>query len=280
MEQIQHPVLNKDFIEKRYAVIEDVYHIPVEDNPLQSELMVIGLCVSGKASFDYNMQPKQFVPHELAVTLPNTLITYSATSPDYHSILVIVSKPFYDELIHRTSFIDYKKYYYRPSCRLNEQQFGKIQDVLRVLKMVCDSDHPKRKETLENIFDLLFYTLTRYRGEEDTRSETEMRYEQLFNRFYDLLTVHYAAHHDISWYAGQLALTPKYFSNVIRQTTDKSAAEWIDIVLITQAKKLLRTRRELTIQQIAYELGFRENAAFCNFFKSHTGLRPKAYQQS
>lgn len=127
--------------------------------------------------------------------------------------------------------------------------------------------------------DLLFYTLTRYRGEEETKSETERRNEQLFSRFYDLLTIHYASHHDIGWYASQLSLSPKYFSLVIRKTTDRSAAEWIDVVIVMHAKRLLRSRHDFTIQQVAYELGFNENASFCRFFKDRTGLRPSEYRQ-
>ena len=60
--------------------------------------------------------------------------------------------------------------------------------------------------------------------------------------------------------------------------TGKSAADWIDVVLVMHAKKLLRTRLNLTVQQIAYELGFKENASFCRFFKDQTGLRPKQYR--
>ena len=276
---ISHPILNSAYIDAREVIVTEVKSLPAGENPFQSEAFVIGLCLAGHAQFEYNMEPKQFVPQELGVTLPNSLMAYSATSEDYHAVLVIISKRMFDELIHRTSFMDYKKYHYRPSCVLNDDQFGKMRAILRVLQIISDSEHPKRKETLENLLDLLFYTLTRYRGEEGTKSETEKRNEQLFSRFYDLLSVHYSAHHDIAWYADQLSLTPKYFSHVIRQTTDRSAAEWIDIVLVWHAKRLLRTRRDWTVQQVAYQLGFEENAAFCRFFKDQTSLRPSQYRE-
>lgn len=277
MEQ-EHPILNHAYIDARKVVVQEVQSMPAGENPLQSEALVIGLCLSGNATFEYNMEPKVFVPQEVGVTLPNSLMAYSATSDDYQALLVIVSKDFFNDLIRRTAFMDYKKYYYHPSCVLNGDQYEKIRSILRVLQIISDSEHPKRIETLENLLDILFYTLTRYRGEEGVKSESEKRSEQLFNRFYDLLTTYYAEHHEIGWYAAQLSLTPKYFSSVIRHTTDKSAAEWISIVLIMQAKKLLRTRRNWTVQQVAYELGFAENATFCRFFKDQTGQTPTRFR--
>lgn len=278
MDNKQHPIWNQEYIQRQSVIVTEVNHMPTGEVPFRSDALVVGLCLSGSADFIYNMEQKTFVPQELGVTLPNSLFTYSTVSPDYRTLLVIISKDFFNKFVQRSSFVDYKKYYYRPSCHLSDVQFDNIKAFLRVLHLVSASDHPKRREGMENILDLLFYTLTRYRGEEGVKSETETRNEQLFGRFYDLLTDNYALHHDTGWYADQLCLTPKYFSSVIRQTTDKSASEWIDIVLVMQAKKLLSTRRDLTVQQVAYELGFTETASFCRFFKAQTGLRPGEYR--
>ena len=141
-----------------------------------------------------------------------------------------------------------------------------------------DSEHPKRHETLANLLDILFYTLTRYRGEENLEKEVS-RTTHIFHSFYDLLIKNYHCQHKIDWYAKQLCLTPKYLSAIIRQITNKSAAKWIDEILILHAKRFLHTRRDLTVQQVAYELGFKENATFCRFFKDQTGLRPSEYRK-
>ncbi|MBQ7210237.1 MAG: AraC family transcriptional regulator [Paludibacteraceae bacterium] len=278
MEEKMHPIWNHEYIQRQGVIVTEVDNLPTEEMPFQSDALVIGLCLSGSADFTYNMVQTTFVSQELGVTLPNALFTHSTVSPDYRSLLVIISKEFFDEFVHRSSFMDYKKYYYSPACHLSDVQFENIKAILRVLHIVSASDHPKRREGIENILDLLFYTITRYRGEEGVKSDTETRNEQLFSRFYDLLTDNYAAHHDIGWYADQLCLSPKYFSAVIRQTTDKSAAEWIDIVLVMRAKNLLRSRRDLAVQQVAFALGFSENASFCRFFKDQTGFRPSEYR--
>ncbi|MBQ7258890.1 MAG: AraC family transcriptional regulator [Paludibacteraceae bacterium] len=279
MDYKNHPVREEERIEQRGVVVVEVGSMPSGERPFQTETMVIGLCLAGFATFDYDMQSKKFVPNDIGVTLPNHLFTYCTTSSDYKALLIIVSKPFYDRLIHHESFMDYRKYYYKPACHVTDEQFEKVMDIVRVIRLVSDLNHPKRTETLENLLDLFFYALTRCRGEEGKKSDTETRNEQLFSSFYDLLIANYQEHHDLAWYAGKLSLSPKYFSNLIRQTTEKSAMEWINIVLVMQAKKLLRTRRDMTVQQVAYELGFNENASFCRFFHRETGLRPKEYRE-
>jgi AraC-like DNA-binding protein len=139
-------------------------------------------------------------------------------------------------------------------------------------------EHPKRIESIANLLDILFYALTDYRGEESMKKE-EKRSTYIFNAFYDLLIDNYQQQHELSWYAEKMCLTPKYFSGVIRQITGKSAAQWINEVLILHAKRLLYTRSNMTVQQIAYELGFKSNATFCRFFKDQTGLRPSEYRK-
>lgn len=74
-------------------------------------------------------------------------------------------------------------------------------------------------------------------------------------------------------------LSPKYFSTLIKQETGISAGEWIDRYVVIQAKTLLEQERDLTIQQVADQMGFSEQASFSRFFKRHTGMTPKEYRE-
>ena len=232
----------------------------------------------GQASTIYDMQAVMFKQYDIAVLLPSHIIGYGNCTEDYNATVIVIAKAFYDELVHRESFKDYLKYKTKPNFHLTEEQYNKIVTILNTLRIIVNSEHPKRHETLANLLDILFYTMTRYRGEENLEKD-DSRSTYLFNTFYDLLINNYKTQHKIEWYAEQLCLTSKYFSTTIRQITGKSAAKWVDEILILHAKRLLHTRRDLTVQQIAYELGFKENATFCRFFKDQTGLRPSEYRK-
>ena len=274
----EHIVYDYHRIEQQEVVIADERSLPFTSEAYMSPNLIIGLNHSGTAYSLYDMQPVVFKKHDIAVILPEHIISNGQSSEDYRVTLIIISRAFYEELVNRESFRDYLKYKTNPNFPLSEEQYNKVITILNTLQLIVDSEHPKRHETLANLLDILLYALTRYRGEENQTKE-ESHNTHLFNSFYDLLISNYHCQHKIEWYAKQLCLTPKYLSAIIRQITGKSAAKWIDEVLILHAKRLLHTRRDMNVQQIAYELGFKENATFCRFFKDQTGLRPSEYRK-
>lgn len=277
---MKHAAFEYQRVEQEKVVIADEHALPVK---LASDVFIspnfaISLCHSGSCSAEFDMQPFEFNQHDIAVMLPDHIIRNGVCSADYSITMIFIARSFYEELIHRESFRGFLKYKNRPNYHLNEEQYQQISTILATLRLVVENEHPKRIESIANLLDILFYALTAYRGEEAMEKE-EKRNCYLFNAFYDLLIDNYQQQHEIAWYAGKLCLTPKYFSGVIRQITGKSAAQWINEILILHAKRLLTTRRDLNIQQIAFELGFKGNANFCRFFKDQTGLRPSEYRR-
>ena len=276
----EHIVYDYDRITREEVVMGEVNSLPTTyvSEPFVSPDLIITICNTGKAHTIYDMQPVVFQQRDIAVVLPNHIIGYGNCTADYNVTVIAIAKDFFDELVHRDSFRDYLKYKTNPNFQLSEEQYHKIVTILNTLRIIVNSKHHKRHETLANLLDILFYTLTRYRGEENNPELHKSRNSFIIHAFYDLLINNYKTQHKIDWYGEQLCLTPKYLSSIIKKTTNKSAAAWIDEILILHAKRILYTRRDLTVQQVAYELGFKENATFCRFFKDQTGLRPSEYR--
>ena len=276
----KHAVLELQRIEQEKVIMANESALPVtlSNDVFVSPNFVISLCHKGSCRADFDMRPIEFKQHDLAVMLPNHIIGYGKCSEDYSTTMIVIDRSFFNELTNRESFRGYLKYKNQPNYHLNNEQYSQITTILATLRLVVEIPHPKRTESLANLLDILFYALTDYRGDESLNT-VEVRNTHLFNSFYDLLINNYKQQHEIAWYAERLCLTPKYFSGVIRQITGKSAAQWINEMLILQAKRLLYTHRDMNIQQIAYELGFKGNANFCRFFKDQTGLRPSEYRK-
>ena len=103
--------------------------------------------------------------------------------------------------------------------------------------------------------------------------------QQLFYRFQNAVAKHFRESREVQFYANLLCLSPKYFGSVIKQQTGITAVEWISRYVIIQAKSWLRYRHDLSIQQVSYELGFSDPAAFARYFKANTGLTPKEFRE-
>ena len=81
----------------------------------------------------------------------------------------------------------------------------------------------------------------------------------------------------VSYCAEQMNLSPKYFGDLVKKETGKTAQEYIQLKLIDIAKeKVFDTSK--SISEVAYELGFKYPAHFTRMFKQHVGYSPMEYR--
>ncbi|WP_143309105.1 helix-turn-helix domain-containing protein [Chitinophaga vietnamensis] len=79
--------------------------------------------------------------------------------------------------------------------------------------------------------------------------------------------------------AQQLHLSPNYLSNLLKVLTGQNTQQHIHEKLISKAKEKLSTT-DLSVSEIAYELGFEHPQSFSKLFKMKTHLSPVAFRQS
>ena len=76
-----------------------------------------------------------------------------------------------------------------------------------------------------------------------------------------------------------LFLSEKDLGSLLRVLTGQSTQQHIHHKLIEKAKERLSTS-DLSISEIAYELGFEHSQSFSKLFKAKTNLSPSAYRES
>jgi AraC family transcriptional activator of pobA len=79
--------------------------------------------------------------------------------------------------------------------------------------------------------------------------------------------------------ADQLQVSQRYLSDMLRQLTGQNTQQHIHNKLIEKAKEILSTSN-LTIAEIAYQLGFEHPQSFNKLFKSKTNQSPLEFRQS
>ncbi|GGB96994.1 helix-turn-helix domain-containing protein [Dyadobacter sediminis] len=83
----------------------------------------------------------------------------------------------------------------------------------------------------------------------------------------------------VQFLAGQLNISPKYLGDLLRTLTGHNTQQHIHMRLIEKAKENL-TISNLTVGEIAYQLGFEHPQSFNKFFKSKTQLSPLEFRAS
>ncbi|KFF01099.1 AraC family transcriptional regulator [Chryseobacterium formosense] len=79
--------------------------------------------------------------------------------------------------------------------------------------------------------------------------------------------------------AEQLNVSTNYLSSLLKSLTGQTTQQHIHGKLIEKAKEKLSTT-ELTVSEIAYELGFEHSQSFSKLFKSKTDISPLEFRKS
>jgi AraC-like DNA-binding protein len=83
----------------------------------------------------------------------------------------------------------------------------------------------------------------------------------------------------VTYIAEQLNVSPGYLSSLLKSLTGQSTQQHLHDKLIELAKEKLSTSN-LTVSEIAYELGFEHLQSFSKLFKMKTSLSPLEFRQS
>ena len=100
----------------------------------------------------------------------------------------------------------------------------------------------------------------------------------LLNKFFDLINQHCDVHRALDFYAQELCLNKSYMSILIRKTSGKTAAEWIEHITMLRIKTLL-ANTNMTINQIADKMHFKEPQNLSRYFKRLSGQSPTEFRQ-
>jgi AraC family transcriptional activator of pobA len=83
---------------------------------------------------------------------------------------------------------------------------------------------------------------------------------------------------NIDFYAGKLGISSKRLNQILKEKLDKTGTQIIHDRIILEAKRKI-IHSEVTIKEIAYELGFSDRPYFSRFFKKQTGQTPEEFQK-
>ena len=154
----------------------------------------------------------------------------------------------------------------------------KMQIVLRYMDFMQILIEQNNFAAVLNMVRSLIYFLAEDLAVNLQHTHSQTRVEQICGQYLSLVETHCHEHHTVEWYASQMCLSPKYISNVVKQTLGSSPNKCIDRALIRKSKSLLSST-SLSVQQIANRLGFQNQSHFGTFFKRQTGISPRAFKQ-
>lgn len=123
------------------------------------------------------------------------------------------------------------------------------------------------KETYLQSF--LFHISSVFRNE----SLLENKDTLLFVKLVELVDSHFKENREVSYFAAKLNVSEKKLNQICKKMYGRTTKQLIQERLVLEVKKELRLGFK-SLKEIAFELGFSEQAYFSRFFKRHESVSP------
>ena len=270
----------RDQIKKHgLMVFDNINRVPIYEKAYASQFFVLWLNHRGGLKSLFDKQQKEFHQHDFVMMPPGHVMEILEYSDDYLVSLLVISPSFLQNLKHLYPFyFEHVEYRYNSVFHLSDEQYEGMQGNFMMLQAISQLNHLERNELLVKQMEIGTQLMEIYLHENGLTAPELTPAQQLVNRFKDALVNHFQESREVQYYANLLCLSPKYFGSIIKKQTGISANEWISGYIIVQAKSLLRHSQSLNIQQISYQLGFSDPAAFTRYFKTNAGVSPTEYR--
>ncbi len=292
----KHESLHKVSISRIKREMHDVFYLSddlviasldasnpsVIDCPTTVDGFLAIVVMTGEATVSINLNTYTVVPNNIIICSPERIVRILRCTPDASAYLVAFSKSFINsiQIDLATSQPVFMRFGKAPVIEAAPRDVEEIRQIFQLVKtMLCSDKETYRSEIIRSLFTTAFYVITELncRDRLDRRTKTG-RGEVIFNKFMELLQQYNTRERNVSFYAQQLNITPKYLSTVVREVSGRTAARWIDDSVILEAKTLLKYSG-LSIQEIAARLNFSTQSFFGKYFKQHTGTSPSHFKR-
>ncbi|RAJ00436.1 AraC-like DNA-binding protein [Chitinophaga skermanii] len=233
----------------------------------------------GQGYYDFNEGGMMF-------TSPNQLIA-TDNGAEYYGTTLLFHPDFIrhyplDRTIKKYGFFSYET---NEALHLSEKE-KKV--ILGLFDNIADELNTSIDEISQDVLVsylevLLNYSNRFYKRQFITRKVVNhdilARVEHLLNDYFNDHTSLRNGIPTVEYLAKEVNLSPRYLSDMLRAVTGQNTQHLIHEKLVELAKEKLASTN-LSVGEIAYELGFEHPQSFSKFFKTKTQVSPLAFRQT
>lgn len=248
--------------------------------PFKLTFALAMFCRRGFMRVRLNLKEYTLAENDVLVVLPGSIGECLEISADMELVLIGLSD-YWPMREQQTSLtMDFLKFF-TSTALMHISQADMEESMQLYYQMRAKLEQPDyvyRLEAVTGYLQVLFYNSYQWISEYNRRQsqQVENRQQQLFDAFLKLVQAHYMEHRSMTYYAGELCLTPKYLSQVILEVSGRYATDWIRDYVILDAKALLKSGK-YTVQQVGDLLNFSNASFFGKYFKAAVGCTPRKY---
>ncbi len=262
-----------------FGIIENPSFDILPNHPYRSPLAVAIFCTCGHASGRLNTKIYDIEEGAFFIVQQGHITELINISADFRAIYILMTQSFVESLGISNTFDLSSFITNSPYNRLEGRARQALEDYLNMCRnLLPEEQNPHRLEIVRLLTRAFFLGLGYFIHQMHTSEAPQGRKSELTSEFIALVEKNYRKHRDLRFYADVLGLTQKHISTVVKQSSGKSATEWIERYVILDATvQLVSTDR--TIKEIAYDLNFPSQSFFGKYFCRVVGISPAVYRK-
>ncbi|MBK0379354.1 helix-turn-helix domain-containing protein [Mucilaginibacter segetis] len=262
--------MTRPMAEAPYSIIFDFYSIAQKKMDL--------------VKFKYGQQDSDFDEGVLFFMSPGQRFTIDAVQaghrPEGWMILIHPDFLWHTNLAKTIKHYDFFSYAVHEALHLSDKEKVQLTTIAGNIEQEYQTiDRFSQGVIIAQLELLLTYAERFYQRQFITRKQNN---HEILGQLEALLDDHFAAKKglpSVNLIAGQLHVSPGYLSSLLKSLTGLNTQQHVHQKLIELAKEKLSTT-QLTVSEIAYELGFEHLQSFSKLFKTKTSLSPLEFRQS
>ena len=250
--------------------------------PCRVNFIIMALCIKGRVQYSINTHEQTVEPGDLLFISERHIVDNHKASPDFECLGIMVSTQFYHGFVQNvknvSSLLLFSKNY--PVVHLTDQEAQTFTNYYQAIsEKMGNIRHPYRLELVKSLLLTMFYDMSGviHRMKQHDQ-EAPARADLVFTQFIRLLEKNFRTERRVSWYAEQMEITPKYLSELVKQSSKRTPTEWIDSYVLLEIRVQLKNSTK-TIKQITDDLHFPNQSFMGKYFKDRVGMSPKEFRK-
>lgn len=255
--------------------------------PFRVDCYVAAYCVEGSVDCSINLNDYHLTTGTLLLFTPGNIVRITEPEQTGHLRLTLIcaSTSFITGIgINPSKFLIEAMDVLRDPCiHLSTDETEMLHKYVNLALDITKTNPQFIKESIGGLVSSVFYQFAGFLADSKRRQDQETpvrtsRQRQMLEQFIKLAINDHTREHLVGYYADKMCVTPKYLSKIVKEASGRSVPEWLNELLILDAKNMLR-HSDMTIKEISSSLNFPSQSFFFRFFKNHTGQTPTQYRE-
>ncbi len=250
-------------------------------SPAFYDCIVHLICNGGTGSFTYNDRLFRMSGNNIAVISRPQMVSSITADESFRCEYIAAPDKFLHNLLPANNYAIQGciSLFENPIIKVSDIDASRFRtDLDNIRKRIYNTDHRFYQELMGSLLQTMVYDLFDFHAKTNDNILTTDRVGYITTQFFALIEGgRPKTQREVSHYAEQLNVTPKYLSDTIKRVTGTSVSTHINNAATTITLEYLKNS-ELSISQIADEMNFSSLSYFSRFCVKHIGMSPAKFR--